>query len=76
LRDLQLVFHVPSMDLGFHGVPYNAYSFIVSTGRCFVEMLNPPFFVINLIEIDIMNMERVGVIPILWITKEMMSRGP
>lgn len=58
LKDLQLVFDVPSRELGFQGVPYKACTFIVPTGNCLVELLNSPFLVITLNEIEIVNLER------------------
>jgi len=58
LKDLQLVFDIPSRELGFQGVPYKACTFVIPTGNCLVELLNSPFLVITLSEIEIVNLER------------------
>lgn len=58
LKDLQLVFDVPLMNLAFQGVPYKACTTIVPTVNCLVDLLNPPYLVITLSEIEIVNLER------------------
>lgn len=58
LKDLQLMFDTPSRKLGFQGVPFKAYTFIFPTGNCLIELLNSPFLVITLSEIEIVNLER------------------
>lgn len=58
LKDLQLMFDTPSRKLGFQGVPFKAYAFIFPTGNCLIELLNSPFLVITLSEIEIVNLER------------------
>ncbi|PIA25218.1 hypothetical protein AQUCO_12200003v1 [Aquilegia coerulea] len=60
LRELDLEFDVPYRDLGFHGVPYKASAFIVPTSSCLVELVENPFLVITVSEIEIVNLERVG----------------
>ncbi|XP_077244585.1 FACT complex subunit SPT16-like [Tasmannia lanceolata] len=55
-----LDFDQPLRDLGFHGVPYKASAFIVPTISCLVELVETPFLVITLNEIEIVNLERVG----------------
>ncbi|KAF5174981.1 Fact complex subunit spt16 [Thalictrum thalictroides] len=60
LRELDLEFDVPCRDLGFHGVPYKASAFIVPTSVCLVELVENPFLVITVSEIEIVNLERVG----------------
>ncbi|OMO73146.1 hypothetical protein CCACVL1_17441 [Corchorus capsularis] len=47
-------------ELGFHGVPYKASAFIVPTSSCLVELIETPFLVVTLSEIEIVNLERVG----------------
>ncbi|KAG6408664.1 hypothetical protein SASPL_131682 [Salvia splendens] len=47
-------------ELGFHGVPYKASAFIVPTSGCLVELIETPFLVISLSDIEIVNLERVG----------------
>ncbi|CAI9765250.1 unnamed protein product [Fraxinus pennsylvanica] len=59
-KDLDLEFDQPLRELGFHGVPYKASAFIVPTSSCLVELIETPFLVITLSEIEIVNLERVG----------------
>ncbi|KAL9141128.1 hypothetical protein ABFS82_14G083000 [Erythranthe guttata] len=59
-RDLDLEFDQPLRELGFYGVPYKSSSFIVPTSSCLVEFVETPFVVITLSEIEIVNLERVG----------------
>ncbi|XP_015886873.3 FACT complex subunit SPT16 [Ziziphus jujuba] len=57
---LDLEFDQPLRELGFHGVPHKASAFIVPTSSCLVELIETPFVVITLSEIEIVNLERVG----------------
>lgn len=59
-RDLDLEFDQPLRELGFHGVPHKASSFIVPSSSCLVELIETPPLVITLGEIEIVNLERVG----------------
>ncbi|XAR52735.1 hypothetical protein NMG60_11020956 [Bertholletia excelsa] len=59
-KALDLEFDQPFRDLGFHGVPHKASAFIVPTSSCLVELIETPFVVITLSEIEIVNLERVG----------------
>ncbi|KAK2661385.1 hypothetical protein Ddye_007918 [Dipteronia dyeriana] len=58
--ELDLEFDQPLRDLGFHGVPYKSSAFIVPTSSCLVELVEIPFLVVTLSEIEIVNLERVG----------------
>ncbi|XP_029116735.1 FACT complex subunit SPT16 [Elaeis guineensis] len=60
LKDLDLEFDMPLRELGFHGVPHKASAFIVPTSSCLVELVETPFLVVTLSEIEIVNLERVG----------------
>lgn len=60
LKDLDLEFDMPLRELGFHGVPHKASAFIVPTSSCLVELIETPFLVVTLSEIEIVNLERVG----------------
>ncbi|EPS71678.1 hypothetical protein M569_03078, partial [Genlisea aurea] len=60
LKGLDLEFDQPLRELGFFGVPYKTSSFIVPTSSCLVELIETPFLVITLGEIEIVNLERVG----------------
>lgn len=57
---LDLEFDQPLRELGFHGVPYKSSAFIVPTSTCLVELIETPFLVVTLGEIEIVNLERVG----------------
>ncbi|KAJ4721704.1 FACT complex subunit SPT16 [Melia azedarach] len=57
---LDLEFDQPLRDLGFHGVPHKSSAFIVPTSSCLVELVETPFLVVTLSEIEIVNLERVG----------------
>ncbi|CAA0821105.1 FACT complex subunit SPT16 [Striga hermonthica] len=60
LRSLGLEFDQPVRELGFHGVPFKSSAFIVPTSACLVELIEMPFLVISLADIEIVNLERVG----------------
>ncbi|KAH6772581.1 global transcription factor C [Perilla frutescens var. frutescens] len=59
-KGYDLEFDQPLRELGFHGVPYKASAFIVPTSSCLVELIEIPFLVISLSDIEIVNLERVG----------------
>ncbi|PWA95409.1 peptidase M24, structural domain-containing protein [Artemisia annua] len=59
-RGLDLEFDQPLRELGFHGVPHKASTFIVPTASCLVELIETPFLVVTLSDIEIVNLERVG----------------
>ncbi|XP_057429524.1 FACT complex subunit SPT16-like [Lotus japonicus] len=57
---LDLEFDQPLRELGFPGVPHKSSVFIVPTSACLVELIEIPFLVVTLSEIEIVNLERVG----------------
>ncbi|KAH7849396.1 hypothetical protein Vadar_017225 [Vaccinium darrowii] len=59
-KGLNLEFDQPLMELGFCGVPYQTSAFIVPTSSCLVELIKNPCLVVILSEIEIVNLERVG----------------
>ncbi|CAN4110891.1 unnamed protein product [Withania somnifera] len=59
-KGCDLEFDQPLRELGFHGVPHKSSAFIVPTSSCLVELVETPFLVITLSEIEIVNLERVG----------------
>ncbi|KAG6511843.1 hypothetical protein ZIOFF_029921 [Zingiber officinale] len=59
-KGLDLEFDMPLRELGFHGVPHKSSAFIVPTSTCLVELIETPFLVVTLGEIEIVNLERVG----------------
>eukprot|EP00854_Cymbomonas_tetramitiformis_P003190 gene3190-4036_t len=59
-RDLSLEFDVPFRKLGFHGVPHKSQAFVLPTVHCLIELIETPFFIVSLEEIEIVNLERIG----------------
>eukprot|EP00271_Cylindrocystis_brebissonii_P005149 TRINITY_DN17096_c0_g1_i1.p1 TRINITY_DN17096_c0_g1~~TRINITY_DN17096_c0_g1_i1.p1 ORF type:complete len:1151 (-),score=279.83 TRINITY_DN17096_c0_g1_i1:406-3858(-) len=59
-KDLDIEFDVPFRDLGFHGVPHKSSAFIVPTVNCLVELIETPFVVITLNDVEIVSLERIG----------------
>ncbi|XP_071723196.1 FACT complex subunit SPT16-like [Rutidosis leptorrhynchoides] len=59
-KDLDLEFDVPLRELGFHGVPHKTNVYVVPTSSCLVELVELPFLVVTLSEIEIVNLERVN----------------
>eukprot|EP00850_Spirogloea_muscicola_P019987 SM000204S05849 [mRNA] locus=s204:8425:11196:- [translate_table: standard] len=59
-KDLDLEFDIPFRELGFYGVPFKDSSFIVPSVNCLVNFIDTPFLVVTLNEIEIVNLERVG----------------
>ncbi|GMH36216.1 hypothetical protein BSKO_04084 [Bryopsis sp. KO-2023] len=58
--DLRLEFDIPFRDLGFNGVPHKSNVFLMPTMNCLVELVEMPFTVVALEDIEIVNLERVG----------------
>jgi nucleosome binding factor SPN SPT16 subunit len=50
---------VPVRELGFHGVPYRSNVFIQPTTDCLIQVVEPPFMVITLEDIEVAHLERV-----------------
>lgn len=55
-----LEFEIPFRELGFHGVPQRQTGFMMPTVHCLVELIDMPFTVITMSEVNIVNLERVG----------------
>ncbi|KAJ7951554.1 putative FACT complex subunit SPT16 [Quillaja saponaria] len=55
-----LEFDQPLRELGFHGVPHKSSVFIVPTSTCLIELVETPLLIVTLSEIEIINLERVG----------------
>ena len=49
----------PFRDLGFQGVPARSAVFCMPTRDCLIQLVEPPFLVINLSEVEICILERV-----------------
>ena len=54
-------FDIPYKKLGFYGVPFKSFVFIQPTVNCLVQLIEPPFFVLSLQDIEICSLERVSV---------------
>ena len=54
-------FDIPYRDLGFHGVPGRISCFLMPTVHCLVQLIEPPFFVLTLEEVEIAHFERIQV---------------
>ncbi|KAK9382966.1 FACT complex subunit-domain-containing protein [Kockiozyma suomiensis] len=50
---------IPFRELGFYGVPFRANVLCQPTTDCLVQLIDPPFLVITLAEIEIAHLERV-----------------
>lgn len=49
----------PFRDLGFQGVPSRSAVFCMPTRDCLIQLIEPPFLVVNLSEVEICILERV-----------------
>ena len=52
-------FDIPYRDLGFHGVPYKSNVYIMPSVNCLVSLIDQPFFVVTLSDIELAHFERV-----------------
>ncbi|CAX42465.1 FACT (FAcilitates Chromatin Transcription) complex subunit, putative [Candida dubliniensis CD36] len=50
---------IPFRELGFQGVPFRSSVLCVPTRDCLVQLIDPPYLVITLEEIEIAHLERV-----------------
>eukprot|EP00026_Physarum_polycephalum_P000558 Phypoly_transcript_00559.p1 GENE.Phypoly_transcript_00559~~Phypoly_transcript_00559.p1 ORF type:complete len:1075 (-),score=176.29 Phypoly_transcript_00559:1265-4462(-) len=56
----EIEFDIPFRELGFFGVPSRSNVFLQPSVHCLVSLIEPPFFVLTLKEIEICNFERVS----------------
>lgn len=54
-----LKFDSPFIDLGFYGSPFQNNVFIVPTAYCLVSLVETPFLVVALEDIELVSFERV-----------------
>jgi len=52
-------FDIPFRELGFYGVPHKSNVFIIPSTKCLVSLIDQPFFVITLQDIEVAHFERV-----------------
>jgi nucleosome binding factor SPN SPT16 subunit len=50
---------MPIRDLGFHGVPFRSNVFVQPTTDCLIQVVEPPFMVLTIDDIEIAHLERV-----------------
>lgn len=50
---------IPFRELGFQGVPFRSAVFCMPTRDCLVSLIDPPYLVVTLEEIEIAHLERV-----------------
>jgi len=50
---------IPFRELGFNGVPFRSSAFLMPTRDCLVQLIDPPFLVVTLEEIEVAHLERV-----------------
>ncbi|KJZ78273.1 FACT complex subunit SPT16 [Hirsutella minnesotensis 3608] len=50
---------MPIRDLGFHGVPFRSNVFIQPTTDCLIQVVEPPFMVLTIEDIELAHLERV-----------------
>lgn len=50
---------MPIRDLGFNGVPYRSNVFVQPTTDCLIQVVEPPFMVITIEDIEVAHLERV-----------------
>lgn len=50
---------MPIRDLGFHGVPFRSNVFIQPTTECLIQVVEPPFMVLTIEDIEVAHLERV-----------------
>jgi nucleosome binding factor SPN SPT16 subunit len=51
---------IPFRDLGFEGVPFRTNVLLQPTTECLVQLIDPPFLVVNLSEVELAHLERVA----------------
>ncbi|CAH6722224.1 FACT complex subunit Spt16p [[Candida] jaroonii] len=50
---------IPFRELGFQGVPFRSAVFCMPTRDCLIQLIDPPYLVVTLEEIEIAHLERV-----------------
>ncbi|KAG7666405.1 SPT16 [[Candida] subhashii] len=50
---------IPFRELGFQGVPFRSSVLCMPTRDCLIQLIDPPYLVVNLEEIEIAHLERV-----------------
>ena len=58
-KELGLEVDMPIRDLGFFGVPFRSNVFVQPTTDCLVQVVEPPFLVVTIDDIEVAHLERV-----------------
>ncbi|KFA67899.1 hypothetical protein S40285_04075 [Stachybotrys chlorohalonatus IBT 40285] len=58
-RNENIEVDMPVRELGFHGVPFRSNVFIQPTTDCLIQVVEPPFMVITIEDVEIAHLERV-----------------
>lgn len=56
-----LSFDIPIKDIMFHGVPNKSNVELIPTVNCLVNLIDPPYYILTLSEIELVYFERVSV---------------
>ena len=57
----KIAFETPYRELGFYGTPNRSQVFIVPTVNCLVNLIEMPFFIMPIEEIEVAHFERIQV---------------
>jgi len=57
--DSTIEFDIPYRDLGFHGAPGRGRVFLQPTVNCLVQLIEPPYFILTLSDVEIVHFERI-----------------
>jgi nucleosome binding factor SPN SPT16 subunit len=67
-------FDIPYRELGFYGTPLRSSVFLQPTVSCLVSLLEAPFFVLPLENVEICHLERVqfslGTFDVVFVNKD------
>lgn len=58
-RNENIEVDMPIRELGFNGVPYRSNVFIQPTTDCLMQVVEPPFMVVTIEDVEIAHLERV-----------------
>ena len=54
-----ITFESPYRELGFYGTPYRSSVFIVPTVNCLINLIEVPFLILPIDEIEVAHFERI-----------------
>eukprot|EP01104_Vermistella_antarctica_P001986 TRINITY_DN1213_c4_g1_i1.p1 TRINITY_DN1213_c4_g1~~TRINITY_DN1213_c4_g1_i1.p1 ORF type:complete len:1033 (-),score=352.69 TRINITY_DN1213_c4_g1_i1:121-3219(-) len=59
LQNTKIEFDIPFRELGFYGVPMKSRVFVQPTVNCLVHLVQSPWFILSLEDVEVANFERV-----------------